>query len=321
MSAVLPVLPWQQGLLDGISPSPAAIVTGDAGIGAGELALAMAHAFCGAGARPANPDLLITLPEGGNISIAAARHIIEFLSLAPVSRERRVALVLRADCLHISAANALLKTLEEPHSDKSLVLWAPALQQLPATIISRCHVHHAPLPPADAEAAAHGGEALLAFAGSCPLAAASCPEGWRDLLAEYFGQGAAMDVAAAIKKMNVQHDGRPSWQEAVERQLEGGAHLNPHCLEWMEKSTADGHSWLEGLQKWVSDGARVACALPPRFFPDCAAALQRLAAGNRRRWLDFHGYLLERRALQLHPLSKELYMREILYAYRRLCAS
>ena len=202
MSAPVSMLPWQQEILNSISPASAAIVTGEGGTGAGEMALAMAHVFCGEGTRQANPDMLITLPENHNISVAAARYIIEFLSFAPVNRARRVALVLRADCLHISAANALLKTLEEPHVDKSLVLWAPTLQQLPATIISRCRVYHAPPPPA-AEVAGND-EAVLAFCGGSALTAAHCPPEWRDTLVEVFSQGRAVDVSGAVKKINVQ---------------------------------------------------------------------------------------------------------------------
>ena len=67
----------------------------------------------------------------------------------------------------------------------------------------------------------------------------------------------------------------------------------------------------------------MAYALPvrcrPLFFRDCAATLAQLAAGKKERWLDFYRYLLKRRALAAHPLAKEIFIREILYAYRRLC--
>lgn len=314
---------WQRETIAATPAASALIVTGDAGIGAGELALTLADKCCGAAAenRPANPDLLITLPEGGNISVAAVRHVIDFLSLAPVSRPRRAAVILRADTMNLSAANALLKTLEEPHPEKSLLLWTPTLQQLPATIISRCHVVAAPPPPPDEAAQVPGSsEALLAFCGNRPFAAACLAADWSDTLAGHFRQGAGIDINAAIGDFNVSHDGEWHWQQEVRRCVEEGAHLNPHCLEWAEKSGGDSHGWLEGLQKWVADGIRVACALPPLFFPAHEAVLKSLAEDNKSRWLDFYRHLLERRALAAHPLVKELFIREILYAYRRLCA-
>ena len=314
------VFPWQQDMVENTPVAPAVIITGDAGIGAGELALALAHNFCGSGGKSTNPDLLITLPENNNISVVAIRHLIEFLSLAPVNRQRRVAVVLCADCMHSSAANALLKTLEEPLVDKALVLWTQSLQRLPATIISRCRVYSAPLPSAgEAEEAAQAAAGLLPFCSYRPLAAITYPSDWQQLLAGIFRQGAAIDVNAAISALNVSHEGGQHWQQVMEKYLNVGAHLNPHCLEWAEK-TGDKHRWLDGLQKWVADGVRVACALPPLFFPAHATVLQKFTAGKKRRWLDFYRYLLERRALVAHPLVKDLFIREILYAYRRLCA-
>ena len=315
------VFTWQQDMMENTPAAPAVIITGDAGIGAGELALALAHNFCGSGGKSANPDLLITLPENDNISVAAIRHLIEFLSLAPVNRQRRVAVVLRADCMHPSAANAMLKTLEEPLVNKALVLWTQSLQQLPATIISRCRVYPAPLPSvSEAQEVAQAAVALLPFCSYHPLAAITYPSDWQQLLAGIFQQGAAIDINAAVSALNISHEGGWHWQQVVEQYLQAGTHLNPHCLDWAEK-ISDKHRWLDGLQKWVADGVRATCALTPLFFPAHAAVLQKFTAGKKRRWLDFYRYLLERRALVAHPLVKDLFIREILYAYRRLCAS
>ena len=314
MPSLFPVFSWQDTFLQELSPAAAVILTGDNGIGAGELAMAMAHKFCGnnAVAGAANPDLLITLPENQNISVAAVRYVTEFLSFAPVSCVRRVAVILRADRMHIAAANALLKTLEEPHTDKSLVLWTPALQQLPATIISRCHVYPAPpiTLPEQVEAA---------FCGGSPLLVKEYPPDWAAILAHHFGQGAAIDVGAAVGALNVKHDYQPGWQQVVEQAQEAGCQINPLCQDWAEKNDIP-HRWLEGLLKWVADGVRVAAALPPVFFPAERDILQKLIAGRMHRWLDFYRHLLERRALAAHPLVKELFIRDILYAYRRVCA-
>lgn len=310
-------LSWQQQVVERTPPASALIITGDAGIGAGELALALAEKCCGAGEGAANPDMLITLPQGGNISVAAVRAVVEFLSLAAVSRARRAAVLLRADRLHLSAANALLKTLEEPHEDKSVLLWTPTLQQLPATLVSRCHVVAAPPPPPDAISA----EAVVrAFCGNRPLAAHGVSAEWCEQLAGFFCQGAALDITAAASAFEVSHEGEWHWQQAVRQGVEHGAHLNPHCLEWADKPSAEVHGWLEGLQKWVADGVRVAHALPPLFFPAYEEEMKKLVRGNKRIWLEFYRHLLERRHLAAHPLAKPLFIKEVLYAYRHLCA-
>jgi DNA polymerase-3 subunit delta' len=62
----------------------------------------------------------------------------EFFSKSPATAPHRVAIVDAADDLNINAANALLKTLEEPPPNGVLLLVAHAPGRLIATIRSRC---------------------------------------------------------------------------------------------------------------------------------------------------------------------------------------
>ena len=64
----------------------------------------------------------------------------------------RVAVIDDAEALNPSAANAFLKTLEEPPSWARILLIAPSLQALPATIASRCTPVGCPPVPTDAYA-------------------------------------------------------------------------------------------------------------------------------------------------------------------------
>lgn len=59
----------------------------------------------------------------------------------------QVAVIDPADALNVAAANALLKTLEEPTPDTLLMLVANASWRLPATVRSRCQRFTVPLPP------------------------------------------------------------------------------------------------------------------------------------------------------------------------------
>ncbi|CAL1691781.1 hypothetical protein MMB232_01935 [Brevundimonas subvibrioides] len=91
-----------------------------------------------------HPDLLVLerLSEGGkvkkSISVDQARDLPEFFSKSPSQAAYRVAIVDAADDLNPNAANALLKTLEEPPERGVLFLVSHAPGRLLATIRSRC---------------------------------------------------------------------------------------------------------------------------------------------------------------------------------------
>ena len=87
-----------------------------------------------------HPDLhLVEAAEGSRvIKIQQARQAREMLQLRPVQAERRVVILREADRMTIEAANALLKTLEEPASFAHLVLTSANPRALPPTVRSRC---------------------------------------------------------------------------------------------------------------------------------------------------------------------------------------
>ena len=137
--------------------------------------------------RRRTADILVVRPDNDSIPVDAARRVIEFCSLAPVSLACRVAVILDAERMNAAAANALLKTLEEPSGNKRLILAAHCASMLPPTIVSRCSIVAAP--PPDSEKAIQwlrqngGDEKALAFCGGLPLHAAgnrhakSCGDG------------------------------------------------------------------------------------------------------------------------------------------------
>lgn len=91
-----------------------------------------------------HPDLLVLerAVEGGrtkrNISVDQARDLPEFFSKSPARAGRRVAIIDAADDLNANAANAILKTLEEPPPSGVLLLVCHAPGRLISTIRSRC---------------------------------------------------------------------------------------------------------------------------------------------------------------------------------------
>jgi DNA polymerase-3 subunit delta' len=77
------------------------------------------------------------------------RRLTAALQLTNTVSRRKAALIHPAESLNASAANALLKTLEEPPGDAVLLLVSHNPSRLPATVRSRCQNLHARLPDAE----------------------------------------------------------------------------------------------------------------------------------------------------------------------------
>lgn len=89
-----------------------------------------------------HPDLTYIQPDqeqaNPQIKIEQIRTIEQHLIYRPLIGERKLCLVDDADRMTIGAANALLKTLEEPPDHSVFVLISSRVAALPATIRSRC---------------------------------------------------------------------------------------------------------------------------------------------------------------------------------------
>jgi len=81
-------------------------------------------------------DLLVL--EGDTIKVEDARKVVEFLALTPAESDRRVVIIDSIDAMNRNAANALLKTLEEPPAQAVLILISHNPGRLLPTILSRC---------------------------------------------------------------------------------------------------------------------------------------------------------------------------------------
>lgn len=125
------------------------------GIGKKTAALAVAKALnCRSGPRDAcdacpsclkidhrnHPDVAIVAPEGQFIRIQAVRELQDQMKFRPFEGGKRVFILVDADRMNSTAANALLKTLEEPNRNNRLILTTPRPYQLPMTILSRCQM-------------------------------------------------------------------------------------------------------------------------------------------------------------------------------------
>lgn len=149
-------------------PAHSYLFTGPDGVGKRSTALAWARAlFCENGGGDAcgsckpcakvatgnHPDLILVKPEirekkvKEEIDIDHARDLIARLSYRPYESQRIVAIIDRADLMNVTAANALLKTLEEPPGDTVIIIIASNMDSLLPTVVSRLRaVRFVPIP-------------------------------------------------------------------------------------------------------------------------------------------------------------------------------
>ena len=140
------------------------IFTGPPGSGRSSAAVAFAQALvcansgcgtcneCRSAANGAHPDVELIRTEGLSIKVEEVRELLTRVSWAPSMGGWRVVVMEDADRLTESAANALLKAIEEPGTRTVWLLCAPTLHDILPTIRSRCR--HIQLRTPSAEAVA-----------------------------------------------------------------------------------------------------------------------------------------------------------------------
>ena len=85
-----------------------------------------------------HPDVHWIKPVGTAIKIAQIRELAERVALKPYEAKFRVIIMVAAQKMNPSAANALLKLLEEPPERTLIILTAPQPGDLLPTVASRC---------------------------------------------------------------------------------------------------------------------------------------------------------------------------------------
>lgn len=102
--------------------------------------------------RGFHPDYLrISQQEGKReILVDDVRNLLKFINLSThVAKGYKVVVIDPADKMTRSAANALLKTLEEPPANRVIILISGSHGNIPATIRSRCQLLRIPVPKPD----------------------------------------------------------------------------------------------------------------------------------------------------------------------------
>ena len=91
--------------------------------------------------RRSHPDVRYFAPEGSaTYLVSQIREVVADVDMAPIQGSRKVYIIDRADLLGVQAANAFLKTLEEPPAGVVLILLGRTRESVLPTIVSRCQV-------------------------------------------------------------------------------------------------------------------------------------------------------------------------------------
>lgn len=222
------------------------------------------------------------------IKIEQVRELTDFLNIGSHRARRRIALFHPAEALNRNAANALLKSLEEPAPGACFVLVSHQPRLLLPTIRSRCVAFavHAPdvatgirwLEEQGVESPAQ----WLALAAGAPLAA-------KDL--------ATSDAGKRFAGWRALLEARPD--DLAERlAISDREHLEP---------------LVQLLQKWAFDQAARGIGLPGKYGLAAGRnprdAIQSEASG---RWLKYARRLAQARIEARHPVNPKLFLVDLL---------
>jgi DNA polymerase-3 subunit delta' len=207
------------------------------------------------------------------------RPLLPAMHLKPTEARYKAGIIVSADRLNANAANAFLKTLEEPPADSILILLTTEPQRLLETIVSRCLRLNF-----GGEAVSRRDPALLAWLGRFTAMAAEEP---RSLLGRYhllslvlgkLGEikAATEETMAKRSPLEVHDDVEPGLKEKWESELAAATESEYRrqrtellaLLHWWLRDV-----WLETLRlgrelftfpERAEDAARVAGRLSPR---------------------------------------------------------
>ncbi|MFP4294962.1 MAG: DNA polymerase III subunit delta' [Halothiobacillaceae bacterium] len=238
----------------------------------------------------AHPDFRTVAPEGEGRQIRVDE--IRALCAAMVLTTRggaRVALIRQAEAMNAAAANALLKTLEEPAPDTVILMLSERPASLPATVRSRVQRINLVAPSAD--------QAL-------PWLEARCDRPRAELAARL---AASEDQPLAV--LESLSEDRPDFDhEAFVDAMLG-------CLAGRRSPLAESGKWLRAPREVIAlwalrlarDLLRVRLGLPPAVLLSRHVDLRRIAEDMTAAALvAYHDQLIRYRAEARHALNAEL---------------
>ncbi|MBC7405302.1 MAG: DNA polymerase III subunit delta' [Cytophaga sp.] len=229
------------------------------------------------------------------IVINQIRALSDFMNISTHRQGMRVIVLYPAEALNVPAANALLKSLEEPNANSIFILVSNSLDKLLPTILSRCHKFALGMPSKVqalswlAAQQVKDAEKWLAQQGGAPLSAIKMAQAEnRNDLDDFLFQLSKPSVESSLK-----------------------------IAEKMQKmDVAITVSWL---QRWLYDIFSYKQSGRIRYYPNYKKELASLAAqAEMSALLQIIKNTNERQAIASHPLAAKLFIEDMLLDYSAL---
>jgi DNA polymerase-3 subunit delta' len=222
------------------------------------------------------PGVYLAEPESKSrrIVIDQVRSLEHGLQMRTTGGHRKVAIVAEADRLQPQAANAFLKTLEEPPNDSLLILLSSMPEALPDTILSRCIA--VPLAAEEKAEPSAEEEELVELLGTVATPAAKgvqhayrLARGFHRLLAQ-MREAIQAENAAALKRDEVRYKNTTDGAWLDEREDYFKALTESQYVRQRSRL-------IETLFLWWSDVLRASTGVTRRELPSAADGTQILA--------------------------------------------
>ena len=227
------------------------------------------------------------------IKIEQIRELGDFLNVGSHRNGYRVVLIHPAESMNPGAANALLKSLEEPSAGVIFVLVSHQPSKLLPTVRSRCHALPLTLPPRELslrwlqEQGSEATAATLAFAGDAPLEAAELPE----------------EEAQTRRRLF----------DLLSQPANSALSLADFCQRLQPGQVVD---WM---LKWTYDLIALASSGSPRYNIDRKKELSVLVKSMPlSNLLRFYSSLTTLHAISEHPLNARLFFDDLFIAYKEI---
>ena len=245
---------------------------------------------------------VVSLLDGKqSISIEQIRDLSGFAQLKPHSARRKVTLIPGAEQMSASAANALLKLLEEPPESNTLILVTDRPEKLPVTIRSRCTRITLAVPD----------EALALTWLQSALAGQEQAE--RTLLAVLHAAGGAPLAALSMIASGFAADQDARFEEL--RALSGGGQVNRCASRWSSVGASASLRWLQTVTANLLRAAQGG-SVSRESLPDWLQAEARQL--HLRELFGYLDVVSQARNLADGPLDDQLLMEDVLLRWQRL---
>lgn len=226
------------------------------------------------------------------ILIDQIRALGDLMNVSTHRNGKRVILLYPAEALNVPAANALLKSLEEPNPNTLFILVSNSIDSLLPTIISRCHKLAMPMPTP---------EQSLAWLQTQSLANAAS---W---LAQEGGSPLSALQASQSEDAN-------DYKEFIQALQTPDLSMALKLAEKMHKF--DMSKTMRYLQCWIYDIFSFKQIGKIRYYPSHEKELANLAAHTQLAYLlSVLKSMQERQAISSHPLSPKLFLEECFMEY------